>query len=121
MVDSNIRHLVATSADSPAAKYCPCTKALTMANAFVWCGSLPGTRVTEHEPSRVARKCLVISGSLSDADGTYEQGTWLRFPDGSRHQPYSDARLHALRQNRAPAGIRIKRAAPGRYVLRALR
>lgn len=49
----------------------------------------PGTRVTEHDHPG-GEEVYVISGSLADAEGTYEQGTWLRFPDGSRHQPFSD-------------------------------
>jgi anti-sigma factor ChrR (cupin superfamily) len=48
----------------------------------------PGTRITEHEHPG-GEEVFVIAGSLSDAEGTYEQGTWLRLPDGSRHQPYS--------------------------------
>lgn len=49
----------------------------------------PGTRVAEHEHPG-GEEVYVISGTLADAQGTYEQGAWLRFPDGSRHQPYSD-------------------------------
>lgn len=49
----------------------------------------PGTRVPEHgHPG--GEEVYVIAGSVADADGTYDQGTWLRFPDGSRHQPFSD-------------------------------
>jgi anti-sigma factor ChrR (cupin superfamily) len=32
---------------------------------------------------------LVLEGTLSDADGDYPAGTWLRFPDGSSHVPHS--------------------------------
>jgi anti-sigma factor ChrR (cupin superfamily) len=49
----------------------------------------PGTRVPAHAHPG-GEEVYVISGSLADADGIYEQGTWLRFPDGSRHQPFSD-------------------------------
>jgi anti-sigma factor ChrR (cupin superfamily) len=48
-----------------------------------------GTRVAEHEHPG-GEEVYVIAGTLADAQGTYEQGSWLRFPDGSRHQPGSD-------------------------------
>lgn len=48
-----------------------------------------GTRVAAHSHPG-GEEVYVMAGSLADADGTYEQGTWLRFPDGSRHQPYSN-------------------------------
>ncbi len=31
----------------------------------------------------------IISGTLSDEDGDYPAGTWIRHPDGSAHAPYS--------------------------------
>jgi anti-sigma factor ChrR (cupin superfamily) len=49
----------------------------------------PGTQVAEHEHPG-GEEVYVIAGALADAQGTYEQGSWLRFPDGSRHQPSSD-------------------------------
>ena len=49
----------------------------------------PGTRIPEHEHPG-GEEIYVIAGTLADAEGTYEQGTWLRLPDGSRHQPFSD-------------------------------
>lgn len=49
----------------------------------------PGTRVAEHDHPG-GEEVYVISGSLADARDTYERGTWLRFPHGSRHQPYSN-------------------------------
>lgn len=49
----------------------------------------PGARAPEHDHPG-GEEVYVIAGSLADADGNYEQGTWLRFPDGSRHQPFSD-------------------------------
>jgi len=50
----------------------------------------PGTRIAAHvHPG--GEEVYVISGCLADARGIYQQGTWLRFADGSRHQPYSDA------------------------------
>ena len=49
----------------------------------------PGTRVPEHDHPG-GEEVYVMAGTLADAQGTYGQGTWLRFPDGSRHQPFSD-------------------------------
>lgn len=49
----------------------------------------PGTRVPEHDHPG-GEEVYVIAGSLADGEGTYAQGTWLRFPDASRHQPFSD-------------------------------
>jgi len=49
----------------------------------------PGTRITEHDHPG-GEEIFVIAGSIADAQGHYEQGTWLRLPDGSRHQPFSD-------------------------------
>lgn len=49
----------------------------------------PGTRLAEHEHPG-GEEIYVIAGSLADGDGTYAQGSWLRFPDGSRHRPFSD-------------------------------
>jgi anti-sigma factor ChrR (cupin superfamily) len=49
----------------------------------------PGTRVPEHDHPG-GEEVYVMAGSLADGQGAYEQGTWLRFPHGSRHQPFSD-------------------------------
>ena len=49
----------------------------------------PGTRVPEHSHPG-GEEVYVIAGSLADDEGTYVQGSWLRFPDGSHHQPFSD-------------------------------
>ena len=49
----------------------------------------PGTRVAEHDHPG-GEEVYVIAGTLADAQNSYQQGTWLRFPDGSRHQPHSD-------------------------------
>ncbi|MDJ0822463.1 MAG: cupin domain-containing protein [Paracoccaceae bacterium] len=32
---------------------------------------------------------FVLEGTLSDEDGDYPQGSWLRFPDGAQHTPRS--------------------------------
>ena len=49
----------------------------------------PGTRVPEHDHPG-GEEVYVIEGRLADGNGSYPEGTWLRFPDGSRHQPWSD-------------------------------
>ncbi|MDZ7768835.1 MAG: cupin domain-containing protein [Woeseiaceae bacterium] len=32
---------------------------------------------------------LVLEGSFSDEHGHYPAGTWVRYPDGSRHEPFT--------------------------------
>lgn len=49
----------------------------------------PGTRIDEHDHPG-GEEVYVMAGSLADGQGTYAQGSWLRFPDGSRHRPFSD-------------------------------
>ena len=49
----------------------------------------PGTQVDEHEHPG-GEEVYVMSGELRDAAGVYPAGTWMRFPDGSRHAPWSD-------------------------------
>ena len=49
----------------------------------------PGTRAPEHDHPG-GEEIFVLDGTIADGDGTYPQGTWVRFPDGSRHQPWSE-------------------------------
>ena len=49
----------------------------------------PGTRAPEHDHPG-GEEIFVLSGTIADGDGVYPEGTWVRFPDGSRHQPWSD-------------------------------
>jgi len=49
----------------------------------------PGTRLAAHDHPG-GEEVYVIDGTLDDENGSYPQGTWMRFPDGSRHQPFSD-------------------------------
>ena len=49
----------------------------------------PGTRAPEHEHAG-GEEIFVIDGSLRDEAGCYDTGTWLRFPGGSRHAPYTE-------------------------------
>lgn len=50
----------------------------------------PGTRTPEHDHPG-GEEVYVMSGGLADDNGRYPAGTWLRFPHGSRHRPWSDA------------------------------
>lgn len=45
-------------------------------------GARPGTHVYEG-----GAEFFVIEGGFGDAHGDYPAGTWLRYPDGSRHGP----------------------------------
>ena len=48
----------------------------------------------------------VISGELADEFGRYPQGTWLRNPDGSSHQPYTEEdSLLWVKSGHLPAGL----------------
>ena len=49
----------------------------------------PGTSYVAHGHPR-GEEVLVLDGGLSDEDGHYGKGTWLRLPHGSRHTPFSE-------------------------------
>lgn len=49
----------------------------------------PGTRFSPHRHAG-GEEILVLEGVFSDEHGDYPAGTWLRSPDGSVHQPFSD-------------------------------
>src|SRR6056297_2122256 len=49
----------------------------------------PGTARGAHSHPG-GEEVLVLEGRLSDEEGDYPQGTWLRNPAGSRHAPRSD-------------------------------
>lgn len=49
----------------------------------------PGTRFSPHRHAG-GEEILVLEGVFSDEHGDYPVGTWLRSPDGSAHQPYSE-------------------------------
>lgn len=44
----------------------------------------PGAATPEHEHDG-GEEIFVIEGSVADAHGMHPAGTWLRYPDGSRH------------------------------------
>lgn len=49
----------------------------------------PGTQVQNHTHDG-GEEVFVISGELRDGDGRYSAGSWMRFPDGSSHAPWTD-------------------------------
>ncbi len=49
----------------------------------------PGTKVPHHEHIG-GEEFFVIEGSLSDANGTYTAGTWVRQEHGSSHEVFSE-------------------------------
>lgn len=48
----------------------------------------PGSEFSAHTHPG-GEEIFVISGVFADEQGTYPQGTWLRNPSYSRHQPFS--------------------------------
>ena len=49
----------------------------------------PGSHFDRHVHDG-GEEILVLEGVFSDEHGDYPAGTWLRSPDGSAHQPYSE-------------------------------
>jgi anti-sigma factor ChrR (cupin superfamily) len=49
----------------------------------------PDAPAIDHEHP-MGEEILVLEGSLTDADGHYPTGTWIRSPAGSRHAPYTE-------------------------------
>lgn len=49
----------------------------------------PGAAFPAHRHD-LGEEILVLEGVFSDEHGDYPAGTWLRSPDGSAHQPYSE-------------------------------
>jgi anti-sigma factor ChrR (cupin superfamily) len=49
----------------------------------------PGTQ-TPHHVHRGGEEVYVISGELRDHEGRYGAGSWMRFPDGSSHAPWTE-------------------------------
>ena len=48
----------------------------------------PGSSFAEHDHPG-GEEFFVLDGVLADEHGSYEKGTWLRNPAGSRHKPFS--------------------------------
>ncbi|MBQ0719292.1 MAG: cupin domain-containing protein [Gammaproteobacteria bacterium] len=48
----------------------------------------PGVQLKGHD-HQGGEEVFVLKGSFGDEQGLYPQGTWLRNPAGSSHQPYS--------------------------------
>ena len=49
----------------------------------------PGTRLPEHA-HRGGQEVYVLEGAFADEHGAYPQGTWIRNPDGFRHEAWSE-------------------------------
>lgn len=49
----------------------------------------PGTRFPKHSHAG-GEEVFVLDGALQDENGRYQKGCWLRYPDGSAHEPFSD-------------------------------
>lgn len=49
----------------------------------------PGTRIEPHDHPG-GEEIFVLEGSLADEHGRYEQGAWIRNPDGSSHKASSE-------------------------------
>lgn len=49
---------------------------------------LPDVHIKQHDHQN-GEEIFVLEGSFGDEFGRYPQGTWLRNPAGSSHQPYS--------------------------------
>lgn len=50
----------------------------------------PGTEVPHHVHEG-GEEVFVVSGELADEHGRYRAGTWMRFPDGSSHRPWTES------------------------------
>jgi anti-sigma factor ChrR (cupin superfamily) len=48
----------------------------------------PDTAYPEHAHPG-GEEILVLEGAFHDEEGHYPQGSWVRYPDGSRHAPYT--------------------------------
>ena len=48
----------------------------------------PDTAYPEHVHAG-GEEILVLEGAFHDEDGHYPQGSWVRYPDSSRHAPYT--------------------------------
>jgi anti-sigma factor ChrR (cupin superfamily) len=48
----------------------------------------PDTAYPEHDHEG-GEEIFVLDGAFHDADGHYPKGSWVRYPDGSRHAPYT--------------------------------
>ncbi len=48
----------------------------------------PGVQIAHHV-HEVGQELLILDGIFSDESGDYPKGTWVRFPAGSAHAPFS--------------------------------
>lgn len=65
----------------------------------------PDTAYPEHEHSG-GEEIFVLEGAFHDEDGHYPRGSWVRYPDGSRHAPYTlgEGALLYVKEGHLPQG-----------------
>ena len=65
----------------------------------------PDTAYPEHLHAG-GREILVLDGAFHDEDGHYPRGSWIRYPDGSRHRPYTlaEGALLYVKEGHLPSG-----------------
>ena len=65
----------------------------------------PDTAYPEHLHAG-GREILVLDGAFHDEDGHYPRGSWVRYPDGSRHRPYTldEGALLYVKEGHLPSG-----------------
>lgn len=49
----------------------------------------PGARFIAHDHPG-GEELFILSGEMKDENGSYPAGTWVRYPPGSRHTPWSE-------------------------------
>ena len=65
----------------------------------------PDTACPEHVHAG-GEEILVLDGAFHDEAGHYPQGSWVRYPDGSRHAPYTlaEGALLYVKEGHLPPG-----------------
>jgi anti-sigma factor ChrR (cupin superfamily) len=69
----------------------------------------PGTFFNPHRHFG-GEEIFVVEGVFSDEHGSYPQGSWIRSPHLSQHQPFQPRRLPDSGENRAPALVATHRS-----------
>ena len=65
----------------------------------------PDTGYPDHAHAG-GEEVFVLDGAFHDADGHYPKGSWVRYPDGSRHAPYTlaEGALLFVKEGHLPPG-----------------
>jgi anti-sigma factor ChrR (cupin superfamily) len=50
----------------------------------------PNQQIPSHDHA-IGEETLIVDGVLNDQRGSYGPGTWLRFPIGLEHAPFTEA------------------------------